>query len=648
MANFSHLCMRCMQPLAEGETLCPRCGDDAAAANPAHALPLGTLLSERYMVGRLLKDSGDAATYVGYDTVLKAPITLREFLPQTLCEREESLALRPIMGCERAFADYMNKFLAHARVVARMRDLPANIPMYDIFRENETAYTVSEVCEGVTLTEYLAGRGGRMTWDEARPLFIPLMNSLESLHRAGVLHLGIAPDVLIVGRDDKLHISDFALAEARTVGGDLTAELTPGYAAPEQYVSGVDCSTATDVYGVAAVIFHALVGSPPPDGETRPKNNADLTVPSEVASEFPPHVASALFGALQPSLDARLSSIAVLRDRLAEAPAVAALLIDEPDEEGAVVDEEEEYEDEPTGAPIALYIVIGVIACILLALLGFALGRITAPKPTESEETAATTKPSGVFVYTEEDDIPETGELASVVNLVGQDYYTLRGTEKGGRLVKLGGYVFSNQPVGTVIDQSPRADEEADVSKPIYVMVSAGTETPGVPNVVGWKAEHAEEYLKAIGYRVTIMNVKVNTVEEGCVVSADPPTGTPLVRGSSIMLRVNSTAENTTTTTGSTTTTTSGTTTTTTRPTTTTTTGSTTTTTTTGSGTTTTTTGSGTTTTTENVPPTTQDTTTTSTIPTTTTVEGEAPVTTTLPEDGTTTAATTTTEAPSA
>ena len=62
MANFSHLCMRCMQPLAEGEALCPRCGDDVALANPAHALPLGTLLSERYMVGRLLKDSGDAAT----------------------------------------------------------------------------------------------------------------------------------------------------------------------------------------------------------------------------------------------------------------------------------------------------------------------------------------------------------------------------------------------------------------------------------------------------------------------------------------------------------------------------------------------------------------------------------------------------------
>ena len=594
------------------------------------------------MVGRLLKESGDAATYMGYDTVLKAPITLREFLPQTLCEREDTLALRPIVGCEQTFADYMNKFLAHARVVARMRDLPANIPMYDIFRENETAYTVSEVCDGISFSSYLALHGGRITWDEARPLFIPFMNSLEALHRAGVLHLGLNPDVLIVGRDDKLHISDFAIPEARVIDSDLTVELSAGYAAPEQYVSGTTCSTATDVYGLAAIIFHALVGSPPPDGETRPKNNADLTVPADVASEFPPHVASALFGALQPLADTRLTSIALLRDRLAEAPAVAALLVDEPEDDVTDGEEEMEYEEEPAGAPVALYIVIGVIACILLALLGFALGRITAPADTDADQTSTTTKPSGIFVYTEEEDIPQSDEKAPVKNLVGQDYYTLRGTEQDGRLVKLGGYQFSTAPVGTVIAQSPAADEEASVSAPIYVMVSAGTETPGVPNVLGWKAEHAQEYLKAIGYEVVLKNQINNTAEEGCVWSIDPLAGTPLVRGSKITLRVNLPETTTTTDSSMTTTTTNGTTTTTT-------TGGSSTATTTTNGTTTTTTGGSSTTTTTTNGATTTTTTGSSTTTTTTTVTEEettttsSDTTTTTTSDDTTTEATTTT-----
>ncbi len=552
MTNYSHLCMRCMQPLEEGAAVCPLCGDIASATNPPHALPTGTLLSERYMVGRLLKDGGDAALYAGYDTVLKAPITVREFFPQTLCERAEDLSLRAIRGCEQTYTDYMNKFLAHARVVARMRDLPASIPTYDIFQQNTTAYTVSEQCEGVSLTAYLEEHGGRMTWDEARPLFIPLLNSLVSWHQAGVFHLGLSPDVLIVGTDGKLHVSDFAIGEARSANSELTAELASGYAAPEQYAFGTTPTATADVYGAAAVIFRTLVGSPPPDGETRPKTNADLTVPSEVASEFPPHVASALFSALQPSLEKRLSSLALLRDRLAEAPAVAALLEDE--ESPEEIPAEDEYELEPTGTPIGVYIVVGIIACILIALLGFALGRITAPPAAEGTPTdATTTVPTGTIVITDKTEFVEPNTMGSVPNVVGQDYDLLRGKYVENRAIKLAGFQYSDTaPAGTVLSQTPSSEEEADVTAAVYVMVSAGPEAIAVPDVAGWERDHAVAYMEALGFKVQVDEVLVTSVEFGKVESSSPAKNTVLARGNTVRLRVSvkeTTAPTTTTTT---------------------------------------------------------------------------------------------------
>lgn len=650
MTNFSHLCARCMQPMEEGAAVCPLCGDIASATNPPHALPLGTVLSERYTVGRLLKDSGDSAVYAGYDTVLKAPITVREFFPQTLCERAEDLSLRAIRGCEQTYTEYMNKFLAHARVVARMRDLPASIPTYDIFQQNATAYTVSEQCEGVTLAAYLEEHGGRMTWDEARPLFIPLLNSLVSWHQAGVLHLGLSPEVLIVGNDGKLHVSDFSISEARSADSELTAELASGYAAPEQYAFGNTPTAAADVYGVAAVVFRTLVGSPPPDGETRPKTNADLTVPSEVASEFPPHVASALFSALQPSLEKRLSSLALLRDRLAEAPAVAALLEDEENDEN-VIPPEDEFELEPTGTPIGVYIVVGIIACILIALLGFALGRITAPPATEGTPVGTTTTvPTGTIVITDKTEYLEPNTMGSVPNVVGQDYDLLRGKYVENRAIKLAGFQYSDTvPAGTVLSQTPSSEEEADVTAAVYVMVSAGPEAIALPDVSGWDRDHAVAYIEALGFKVQVDEVLVTSVEFGKVESSSPAKNTVLARGNTVRLRVSvkeTTAPTTTTTawTPATTTTTartSASTTTTARPsasTTTTARPSVSTTTTTARPSTTT----GTTTTTEGDTPNTTETTATTTAVTTTTTEAPTEVTTTTteaPTEATTTTA---------
>ena len=544
MSKFSHLCLNCMKPLGEEGVPCPHCGD-TGELNAPQFLPQGTVLSERYMVGRLQEETGDAAIYAGFDTVLKSPIVIREFCPHTLCERGEEGALNSVRGCESEYAEYLAKFLTHARTVARMRDLPASIPVYDIFQQNNTAYTVSERCEGVTLAAYLEEHGGRLSWDEARPLFIPLTSSILALHKAGVYHFGLSPEHLILGEDGKLHISGFAIPEARISDSTLTADLASGYAAPEQYSFGARCGTETDVYGLAAVIFRTLVGVAPPDGENRPRTNSDLTVPSEIAQELPSHVAAALFHALQPSAEKRIPTIGQLRERLSEAPAVAALLDDEAEPQPM---EEIAVEEPEVAAPASrrtLYTVLLIVGfVVLLGLLAWLLLDQLFPNRLGGSEddpasVTTTSQPTGTVNVVEPTTAPGPDLQVSVPNLIGRDYNEIRGRVVEDRQVLLEGLKYSDTvPEGQVISQSPASDQKAHISDPVYVVISAGPERVIVENLTGWPVDHAMAYLTALGLKVQIDDVPISDQPAGMVDSASVSAGGAVLRGSTVRLRV--------------------------------------------------------------------------------------------------------------
>ena len=189
------------------------------------------------------------------------------------------MEVRIIPGCENTFQDYHADFRNHARALARMRDLPALVLLYDIFEQNNTSYTVSEYSEGITLETRLQQAGGHLRWEEVRPLFMPLMGTLISLHAAGLFHLGICPGQLIIGTDGRLRLTGFAIAKARMVNTDLKPQLMAGYAAPEQYGFDAECGAAADVYGLAATIFRTLTGNPPPVVSNRARTRITCSSP---------------------------------------------------------------------------------------------------------------------------------------------------------------------------------------------------------------------------------------------------------------------------------------------------------------------------------------------------------------------------------
>lgn len=532
------MCMGCMQPLGEGETKCAHCGYPAGGVNPPEYLRIRTLLSGRYLVGRVLEIGGDSAVYIGYDTQEESTITLREFFPAALCARQQGGALVPTAGKEAVFAAYRAKFLTVARMVARLRDVLVVVPSYDIFEENGTAYTVADFCEGKSLEKYVAAKGGRLSFDETRRLFLPLLSALSTIHATGLLHLGISPKNILVDTEGNLRLKNFAIPETRTVNTQCKPNLIAGYAAPEQYEEGADCTPASDVYGVAASMFFALTGRHPTDATQRGKKADDLLMPAEVADKTPAHVKESLIRALRVHAPRRTQTVQQLLDEMTATPAVAALIHEDDEEEAP----------KKSGAKTLWIIFVAAFAVLAVAMV-LVLNSLNVIHLGGAEPTATTTTKDALTMAstTTTEFVPTpTGEaLFEVEDLRGRVYAQVKASILSGNMkVELKGYEYHDTvPKGRIIAQTPAAGEKTDRGTIISVFISAGPATGVMPDLTGWKEEHAKLYLEALGYNVSeSLRLQVSTVDKGLVERSSPKAGTEIAIGDTVTLYVSDVA----------------------------------------------------------------------------------------------------------
>ena len=73
------LCFGCMEPMGSDETVCPRCGFDPHGTCLSNYLKPGTVLHERFLVGKMLAANGEGVTYIGYDSSVDCKVLIREY-----------------------------------------------------------------------------------------------------------------------------------------------------------------------------------------------------------------------------------------------------------------------------------------------------------------------------------------------------------------------------------------------------------------------------------------------------------------------------------------------------------------------------------------------------------------------------------------
>ena len=232
-------------------------------------LPAGTSL-RGYELKSILGQGAFGITYRARDTTLHRDVAIKEYLPTSLALREGRTTVLP-RSPEHAeqFAWGRERFLDEARTLARLDRTPAIVRVHDFLEANGTAYMVMALVEGETLHKRLM-REQRLAPEAIERLIFPLLDGLEEVHAIGFLHRDIKPANIMVDSRGRPTLIDFGAARAAMAGRSttMTAIFTPGYAAVEQYTSA-KLGPWTDVYGLAATVYHAITGRIPPSSIDR-------------------------------------------------------------------------------------------------------------------------------------------------------------------------------------------------------------------------------------------------------------------------------------------------------------------------------------------------------------------------------------------
>ena len=278
--------IRCQSCFHEYEgTACPHCGYPEKGQNASHQLPVGTVLRERYQIGRCLGQGGFGITYLAWDKLMQQTVAVKEFYPSGTVFRKSATSTAVECGTEEIVPHYeysKERFLREANALVRFKDIPEVVDILDFARENNTAYIVMEFVRGLDLKKYIAMRGGKLTVEETFRILKPVMEALAKVHKAGIVHRDISPDNIILDPMGGAKLLDFGAV--RTVGDPkVDKELTQsteaiikhGFAPLEQYNARGSLGPWTDEYAMCATVWYCLAGTVPEEVTIRMTEGTD-------------------------------------------------------------------------------------------------------------------------------------------------------------------------------------------------------------------------------------------------------------------------------------------------------------------------------------------------------------------------------------
>ena len=281
---------------------CMQCQwDDTEQMEMQTHLPRHYVLLGRYYIGRVLGQGGFGVTYLARDLKLDRPVAVKEYLPMEQCTRLTNRITIRAYGGEKAeqFQYGMQGFLNEAKALAKLEGHANIVSVTDFAEANGTAYLVMSFIDGVSLKQQLANCGGRVPYQTAIDLLMPVMGALREMHSHGMLHRDISPGNIMITRQGQVKVVDFGAARY-AIGEQsksLSMILKPGYAPEEQYRTRGKQGTWTDVYATAATLYQCITGEVPPTAPDRLAED-ELIRPSVLCPDLPPRIEDALLKGL--------------------------------------------------------------------------------------------------------------------------------------------------------------------------------------------------------------------------------------------------------------------------------------------------------------------------------------------------------------
>ncbi len=208
-------------------------------------------LADRYDVQQPIGEGATAITYRGWDDRLERVVAIK-ILRRDMA-RDES---------------YVRRFRQEARSAASVSHGNV-VDVYDFGQEDGNLFIVMQFVDGEDL-KHLIQREAPLPPARVRSIAGQVLDGLQAIHAAGIVHRDIKPQNVLIGRDGIARLTDFGVAHVHEDTGLTTAGTTVGtaaYMAPEQ-AQGGRITQAADIYAVGVMLYEMLTGFLPFNGPT--------------------------------------------------------------------------------------------------------------------------------------------------------------------------------------------------------------------------------------------------------------------------------------------------------------------------------------------------------------------------------------------
>ena len=209
------------------------------------------ILADRYRVERRIGAGAHATTWRGWDERLDRPVAIKILHAQ--------LANDPV---------FVQRFRAEAKAAASVRQ--ANVvDVYDFGQEQDELYIIMQLVDGEDL-KALIQREAPLTPERVAGIIGNVLDGLQAIHAAGIVHRDIKPQNVLIGTDGIARVTDFGIADVSSTSGLTTEGFTLGtvdYMAPEQ-AQGLQLTQSADLYATGVMLYEMLTGTLPFRGES--------------------------------------------------------------------------------------------------------------------------------------------------------------------------------------------------------------------------------------------------------------------------------------------------------------------------------------------------------------------------------------------
>ena len=215
---------------------------------------IGTRIGQ-FRVDEFIAKGAMGLVFKGFDSVLERMVALK-LMPKA----DDSL----LPGEEEA----RKRFTQEAKATARLSDHPNIVTIYSTGETDSFQYICMEYVHGKSLAQILRAEK-RLPPLKAVPLFEQILLGIQAAFEAGITHRDIKPSNIMVDDEGWVRVVDFGVAKVASLAMTTTGAVlgTPYYMSPEQ-ITGNKVDSRSDIYSIGAVLYQALTGERPFEGES--------------------------------------------------------------------------------------------------------------------------------------------------------------------------------------------------------------------------------------------------------------------------------------------------------------------------------------------------------------------------------------------